>query len=94
MHLACVSGNIRVVKLLADRSADFSAIDGRGKGCLQLAEENWVPLFRWLTRSVVGLPRTTVPGVLKKDRGLHLWTEANKPTNAYEAQQDWEWDRL
>ena len=94
MHLACVSGNIDVVKLLAEYNADFTVPFQREKGCLQLAEENWDPLAQWLTTNMRGLSRTHAAGVFKEDRGYgqpyRSMTQCNKPTKGHEAQQDWE----
>ena len=92
LHLACASGHIECVKMLAETNADFTATDGKGKGCMQLAEENWDPLAQWLTTNMRGLRRTYAPGVLKEDRGYRSMTPCTyvtSPTDGHEAQQDW-----
>ena len=37
LHFACSTGLADVVKLLATKKADLTKLDGRGRGCLQLA---------------------------------------------------------
>ena len=56
LHLACASGHIECVKLLAEANANLTATDGKDKGCMQLAEENCDPLAQWLKANRQGVP--------------------------------------
>ena len=61
LHFACSTGLADVVKLLADKEADLSKADGKGRGCIQLAanaQGEKSTLANWLRDNFPDLPET------------------------------------
>ena len=62
---ACGSGLADCVQLLAQKRADFTKLDGKGRGCLQRAQNvqgKGQVLAKWLLENVPGIPSSKAKG--------------------------------
>ena len=87
LHLACGSGLADVVQVLASYRADFSKLDAKGRGCLQLASQcqgNNQVLYQWLRLNVGHTRWTDGRGRAYEDRSrgqfIEVYRKGTAPT--------------